>query len=63
MTILQQLQQELRQLRKEMKAQGIRRTSCFNGGLDAETYRANARVFALETAIQRRKDAAGKEQG
>lgn len=43
---------ELREVRREMKAMGIRRTSCFNGGLDRETYRYNARCFALETDLK-----------
>lgn len=49
---LQALQRELRELRREMKDHGIRHISCINGGLDTQTYRANARVFELETKIK-----------
>ena len=44
---------ELRQLRQEMMANGVKRISCFNGGLDPVTYRYNARAFELETKIKR----------
>lgn len=42
---------DLRELRREMRECHIRKTSCFNGGLDSDTYRANARRFALETEL------------
>ena len=42
----------IRETRKEMKAKGIKRTSCFNGGLQGEVYRLNARMFQLETELK-----------
>ena len=47
---LQEIKAEIKAVRAEMKAKGIKRTSCFNGGLEGEVYRLNARMFALETA-------------
>jgi hypothetical protein len=35
-----------------MKAKGIRRISCFNGGLLGEVYSLNARMFALESHLK-----------
>jgi hypothetical protein len=48
---VKQIQAEIRELRREMRANGIKRTSCFNGGLDRDTYRYNARMFDLETQL------------
>ena len=42
----------IRETRREMKAKGIKRTSCFNGGLSAEVYVLNARMFQLETQLE-----------
>ncbi len=50
---VKELKKQLRELRREMKAAGIKRTSCFNGGLDHETYRYNARCFELDTMIRK----------
>jgi len=41
----------IKETRKEMKAKGIKRTSCFNGGLSTEVYSLNARMFQLETQL------------
>ena len=49
---VKELKRQLRELRKEMRAAGIKKTSPFNGGLDMETYRYNARRFELETKIK-----------
>ena len=35
-----------------MKAKGIKRISCFNGGLSGEVYSLNARMFELETKLK-----------
>ncbi len=35
-----------------MKEKNIRRSSCFNGGHSSDSYRLNARCFALETEIK-----------
>ncbi len=47
-----QLRRDLRETRAEMKAKGIKRISCFNGGLQGEVYSLNARVFRLETELK-----------
>ena len=49
MRTLKEIKADIRETRKEMKAKGIKRTSCFNGGLYGEVYSYNARMFALET--------------
>ena len=46
---IKKVKNEIREVRAEMRAMGIKRTSCFNGGLDQLTYSFNARMFALET--------------
>lgn len=44
---------ELRDIRKAMKREGVRRISCFNGGLtDRERY-FNGEIFRLETTIKK----------
>lgn len=48
-----EIRAELREIRAEMKRLHIRRVSCFNGGHSPESYRLNARMFALETALKR----------
>ena len=42
----------IKETRKEMKAKGVKRTSCFNAGLSAEVYSLNARMFQLETQLE-----------
>ena len=49
---VKELKRQLRELRKDMRSAGIKKTSPFNGGLDMETYRFNARRFELETKIK-----------
>ena len=46
---VKEIAREIRELRKEMRENGIRVTSCFNGGLSGAEYAANARLFALTT--------------
>ena len=46
-----QIRAEIRETRQEMKQKGIRRISCFNGGLSGEVYSLNARMFRLELAL------------
>lgn len=48
---IKQIKADLREVRSRMRAGGIKKTSCFNGGLDRETYSLNARRFALETEL------------
>ena len=47
----QEIKKQIRETRKEMKAKGIKRISCFNGGLSGEVYSLNARMFDLETKL------------
>ena len=42
----------IREVKREMKEKGIRRSSCFNGGHSPESYRLNARLFELETILR-----------
>lgn len=46
-----ELRQAIRNTRAEMKAKCIKRTSCFNGGLQDEVYSLNARMFRLQTEL------------
>lgn len=50
------LQLELRQLRREMRARGVRRLSCFNSGLSKEEYRMNAEFFRITTELKTAKE-------
>jgi hypothetical protein len=47
-----EIKAQILETRKEMKAKGIKRTSCFNGGLSSECYSLNARMFQLETELK-----------
>ena len=47
-----EVKRQLRALRAEMRALGIKKTSPFNGGMDRETQRFNERRFALETQLK-----------
>lgn len=49
---VKELKKQLRGLRAEMRAAGVKKTSPFNGGMDRETQRWNERRFALETRLQ-----------
>jgi len=46
-----EIKAEIRAVKAEMKERGIKKVSCFNGGLDAGTYRANARLFQLSVRL------------
>ena len=46
---------DLAETRREMRKNRIRRTSCFNGGLDPVTYRYNARMFELNVELNKAK--------
>ena len=48
-----QIRLELRRLREEMREAGVRRISCFNGGLTDTEYRYNAELFRLQTLLRR----------
>ena len=47
-----EIRKQIRETRKEMRAKGIKRISCFNGGLSGEVYSLNARLFQLETQLK-----------
>lgn len=49
---LQEARRELRKVKEEMKAKGIRRVSCFNGGLTSDEQRCNQALFRLKATIQ-----------
>lgn len=52
---------DLKTLRADMKLLGIKRTSCFNGGMSREAQRYNERMFALETEMQSAKRSEASE--
>lgn len=43
----------IRETRREMKECGIRRISCFNGGVSPAEYRANSRLFQLSVDLEK----------
>jgi len=49
----QEIKKEISDLKKAMRIDGIKRVACFNGGLDSLTRRCNARLFELETRLQK----------
>lgn len=49
---LKTLRAELRAVKEDMKELGIRRISCFNGGLSNVQWRYNAECFRLESEIK-----------
>jgi hypothetical protein len=53
-----EIRRQIREVRAEMKAKGIKRSSCFNGGHSPDSYRLNAEMFRLESALRDAKDTA-----
>lgn len=51
MRTVKEIAKDLRNYRREMKENGIPKTSPFNGGMDRSVQRANERRFALETEL------------
>jgi hypothetical protein len=49
---IKRIRAAIRETRAEMRAKGIKRISCFNGGLSGEVYSLNARMFQLETELK-----------
>jgi hypothetical protein len=47
-----EIRNSMRVLKRDMHTKGIKRVSCFNGGLAAEAYTLNAKMFALETELK-----------
>ena len=50
---IKEIKSDIQAHKRDMKARGIKRTSCFNGGLDRDTYLANSQLFALNTELER----------
>lgn len=48
-----EIKKEIRDIRADMKRQGIRVMSCFNGGLTREESMYNQNLFALKTELER----------
>ena len=48
-----EIRKAIREVKAEMKAKGIKRLSCFNGGHSPDSYRLNARLFELETLLKK----------
>ena len=49
----QEIKRAIRELKREMKANGIPIFSCFNGGHSSEGKRYNERLFALKVQLSR----------
>ena len=47
-----EIKAEIRATKKEMRERGIKIVSCFNGGLDDGTYRANSQMYRLKIALE-----------
>lgn len=47
------IKREIATLKKEMKENNVRVTSCFNGGLSREEMRCNQELFRLKTQLER----------
>lgn len=49
------IQADIRETKREMKAMGVKRVSCFNGGLDRLTYQFNSKLFDLSIQLEKAK--------
>ena len=47
-----EIESDIRELKREMRARKIRRVSCFNGGLSPDERECNTRMFKLETELK-----------
>ena len=47
-----EIRAEIRATKAEMLERGIKIVSCFNGGLDDGTYRANSRLYQLKVNLE-----------
>lgn len=47
-----EVRSEMSAIKREMKAKGIRRISCFNGGLSGEVYALNVKLFQLSIELE-----------
>lgn len=50
---VKEIKQQLRRLRAEMKEAGIRRISCFNGGLSPQEYHYNSKLYILGVELEK----------
>ena len=51
MRTVREIRTAIRELKREMKAQGIRVSSCFNGGHSRESMRYNQQLFVLKSEL------------
>ena len=47
-----EIRRQLADTRREMRERGIKTVSCFNGGLDDGTYRANSQLYRLKVELE-----------
>ena len=47
-----EIRRQLADTRREMRERGIKTVSCFNGGLDDGTYRANSQLYRLKIELE-----------
>ena len=47
-----EIRRQLAAIRREMRERGIKTVSCFNGGLDDGTYRANSQLYRLKVELE-----------
>ena len=47
-----EIESDIRELKRQMRARKIRRVSCFNGGLSPDEREYNTRMFKLETELK-----------
>lgn len=52
---------EISSIKKEMKSSGVRRISCFNGGLSQQEYSYNSRLFALQVELDKARQSETKD--
>ena len=50
---IEEIKRQIKEQKSEMKASGVKITSCFNAGLDVRTYRCNARLFRLKVNLEK----------
>ncbi len=48
-----EIKKQIRELKAEMKALGIKKSSCFNGGHSSISYRYNAELFRLSVDLEK----------
>ena len=53
MRTAKEIRADIRETKREMKHLGIKRSSCFNGGHSPDSYRFNARLYALSSELEK----------